>query len=269
MRLETQRAVRLAEVQTRADELLRNIEEDFERSLETDPIEIEEGFSVGTTKDQVKRLRAQLRGLGSIYALALDSYEEEKERFEFMTEQQQDLEKAEDTLLETISEINETASKRFDETFQIVRGNFARLFATLFGKDDSADLMLRDPEDPLESPIEIIAKPKGKRPSAITQLSGGEKTLTATALLFAIYLVKPSPFCILDEVDAPLDEANVERFMQLIREFSNETQFIMVTHNRRTMELADRLYGVTMQEEGVSKLVSVKFGTNEEELVVA
>ena len=128
-----------------------------------------------------------------------------------------------------------------------------------FGKDDTADLLLTDPDDPLESPIQIIAKPKGKRPSAITQLSGGEKTLTATALLFAIYLVKPSPFCILDEVDAPLDEANVERFMDLIREFSNNTQFIMVTHNRRTMELADRLYGVTMMEEGVSKLLGVKF----------
>ena len=130
------------------------------------------------------------------------------------------------------------------------------------GRDISIMMDIKGPEIrtcPLESPIQIVAKPKGKRPSAITQLSGGEKTLTSTALLFAIYLVKPSPFCILDEVDAPLDEANVERFMQLIREFSENTQFIMVTHNRRTMELADRLYGVTMQEEGVSKLLGVKF----------
>ena len=259
MRAENERAVRLAEVHTRIEELLKNIEETFERSLIDEPAVVPDEFDSQAARKEVRELKAGLRSLGSINELALESYEEEKERFEFMSAQQEDLEKAEQSLLDTITEINTTASQRFDETFQEVRTNFARLFSTLFGKDDTADLLLADPEDPLESPIEIIAKPKGKRPSAITQLSGGEKTLTATALLFAIYLVKPSPFCILDEVDAPLDEANVERFMQLIREFSSNTQFIMVTHNRRTMELADRLYGVTMQEQGVSKLLGVKF----------
>jgi chromosome segregation protein len=224
-----------------------------------DPVEVPDDFDAPAAKREVRDLRTSLRSLGSINELALESYEEEKERFEFMSTQQEDLEKAEQSLLDTIDEINTTASRRFDETFQQIRENFAHLFSTLFGKDDTADLILADPDDPLESPIDIIAKPKGKRPSAISQLSGGEKTLTSTALLFAIYLVKPSPFCILDEVDAPLDEANVERFMQLIREFADKTQFIMVTHNRRTMELADRLYGITMQEEGVSKLVGVKF----------
>ena len=259
LKAENSRAVKLAEIQTRISELLRGIEESYERSLEDEPADVPEDFDKDTFKREVKSIKASLRGMGSINELALESYEEEKDRYEFMKNQQEDLENAEQTLLDTISEINTTAAKAFDETFQVVRSNFARLFATLFGKDDAADLLLVDPEDPLESPIEIVAKPKGKRPSAITQLSGGEKTLTATALLFAIYLVKPSPFCILDEVDAPLDEANVERFMQLIREFSTETQFIMVTHNRRTMELADRLYGITMQEQGVSKLVGVKF----------
>ncbi len=259
IRAENERAVQLAEVQTRISELLRHINENFEVDLLENPVEVPEGFKEKESKVEIRDLRSKVRSLGSINELALESYEEEKERFEFMSAQQEDLEKAEQSLLDTITEINNTAAERFDKTFQEVRTNFTHLFTTLFGKDDTADLMLSNPEDPLESPIEIVAKPKGKRPSAITQLSGGEKTLTATALLFAIYLVKPSPFCILDEVDAPLDEANVERFMQLIREFSNNTQFIMVTHNRRTMELADRLYGVTMQEEGVSKLLGVKF----------
>ncbi|MEZ4702845.1 MAG: chromosome segregation protein SMC [Rhodothermales bacterium] len=259
LREETQRAVRLTEVQTRAIDLVKKIEEDFERSLIEDPVTVAGDFDDRNARQEVQSLRARLRAMGSINELALESYEEEKERFEFMSAQRRDLEEAEQTLLDTITEINVTAAACFDETFQEVRRNFAHLFSTLFGKDDTADLLLSDPNDPLESPIEIVAKPKGKRPSAISQLSGGEKTLTATALLFAIYLVKPSPFCILDEVDAPLDEANVERFMQLIREFSNNTQFILVTHNRRTMELADRLYGITMQEQGVSKLVGVKF----------
>ena len=259
MREENMRAVRLAEVQTRANDLVEKILEEHNRSLRENPIILPTEFKIGPARESLQKNRSRLRNLGSINELALESYEEEKERFEFLTAQKQDLEQAEETLLETISEINETAATSFDETFQKIRKNFAELFSTLFGKDDTADLILENEVDPLESPIMIIAKPKGKRPSAISQLSGGEKTLTATALLFAIYLVKPSPFCILDEVDAPLDEANVERFMELIRKFSDRTQFIMVTHNRRTMELADRLYGVTMQEEGVSELVGVKF----------
>lgn len=132
-------------------------------------------------------------------------------------------------------------------------------FRELFNEGDEADLILEDAPDPLEANIEIIAKPKGKRPQAITLLSGGEKTLTATALLFAIYLVKPSPFCILDEVDAPLDDANIDRFVKLLQKFATDTQFIIVTHNKRTMEAARTLYGVTMEEEGVSKLVAVRF----------
>ena len=157
------------------------------------------------------------------------------------------------------TEINTAAAARFMETFDRIRASFAGLFRELFGEEAAADVALTRPSDPLESPIEITARPSGKRPSAITQLSGGEKTLAAIALLFSIYLVKPSPFCILDEVDAPLDEANVDRFMRLIRRFSEQTQFLVVTHNKRTMELADRLYGITMQEPGVSRVVTVRF----------
>jgi chromosome segregation protein len=137
--------------------------------------------------------------------------------------------------------------------------NFQKIFGSLFDVGDEADLILREGVDPLEAKIEITAKPKGKKPSSIEQLSGGEKTLTATALLFAIYLVKPSPFCIMDEVDAPLDDANIDRFSKLLEDFSNNTQFIIVTHNKRTMNAAETMYGVTMQEEGISKLAGVRF----------
>ena len=131
------------------------------------------------------------------------------------------------------------------------------MFRTLFTKEDDCDLNLTRPDDPLESPIDIIAKPKGKRPLSINQLSGGEKTLTATALLFAIYLIKPAPFCIFDEVDAPLDDANIDKFNQIIREFSKDSQFIIVTHNKRTMSSTDLIYGITMIEQGISKVIPV------------
>ncbi len=145
------------------------------------------------------------------------------------------------------------------ETFEKIRVNFIETFKSLFDPGDECDLKLEEGVDPLEAAIDIIAKPRGKRPTSIHLLSGGEKTLTATALLFAIYLVKPSPFCILDEVDAPLDDANVDRFTRILRKFADNTQFIVVTHNKRTMEAANALYGVTMEEEGVSKLVTVRF----------
>lgn len=259
VRDEGQRAVRLAEVTTRRDDLLEHILADFGVSLPDQPMAIEDEFDAAPARQEVQELRERIRALGAVNALALESYEEESERLQFLLEQRDDLEKAEKTLLDTIQEINTTAATRFYETFEKINDNFSRIFADLFVQDATAYLQLTDPSDPLESPVEIIAKPRGKRPAGIAQLSGGEKTLTAIALLFAIYLVKPSPFCILDEVDAPLDDANVDRFMMLIRQFAESTQFILVTHNKRTMELADRMYGVTMQEQGVSKLVGVRF----------
>jgi chromosome segregation protein len=142
-----------------------------------------------------------------------------------------------------------------------VRDSFIRVFRTLFSEEDQCDLYLVNPEDPLESKIEIIAKPKGKRPTVIDQLSGGEKTLTATALLFSLYLLKPAPFCIFDEVDAPLDDTNIAKFNKIIQEFSGDSQFIIVTHNKQTMSSVEAIYGVTMVEQGVSRVVPVNFSS--------
>ena len=161
--------------------------------------------------------------------------------------------------MHTITEINTTAQEKFSTTFALIRDNFISIFRTLFDEGDECDLQLEEGVDVLECGIDITAKPRGKRPTSIDLLSGGEKTLTAIALLFAIYLVKPSPFCILDEVDAPLDDSNIDRFIRIIRRFSDNTQFIIVTHNKRTMEAANALYGVTMEEEGVSKILTVRF----------
>lgn len=224
-----------------------------------------EGAEMPTNKtpEEVKQrigwLRQKLNSIGDVNPLAIEEYKEEKERLDFYEEQIDDLEKAEKQLLETIHEINTTATERFNETFEEVRTNFQKVFKTLFFEDDYCDLLIEeDVEDPLEARIEIKAQPRGKRPSGISQLSGGEKTLTAIALLFAIYLVKPSPFCVLDEVDAPLDDANIERFAKMIKNFSEETQFIIITHNKKTMSKAEMMYGVTMPETGVSRLVGVK-----------
>jgi len=254
--------VRLAELHTRREDLCRTVLEDFNLDLEDEDSwehEVPDDFDRTAARERVQELKAEIRSMGPVNALALESFEEEKERLTFLTGQLEDLEGAEETLLKTIGEINTTASERFNATFGAVQENFRRLFADLFGEGASADVVLADPNDPLESEIEIFAKPRGKKPSVLAQLSGGEKTLTAIALLFSIYLVKPSPFCILDEVDAPLDDTNVGRFMQLIRTFSDSTQFILVTHNKRTMEAADRMYGITMREQGVSRLVGVTF----------
>ena len=158
-----------------------------------------------------------------------------------------------------LSNLFSTANQKFLDTFNKVRDNFKSVFQALFTEDDTADLILENPENLAETGVDIMAKPRGKRPTSITQLSGGEKTLTATALLFAIYLIKPAPFCILDEVDAPLDDLNVQKFTQMIRKFSHESQFIIITHNKMTMASVDVIYGVTMQEPGVSKLVPVDF----------
>ena len=258
-RLENQRVVKLTEVQTRVEDLVRHIEEDYSVSIESVRVETGAIADESDARREVVELRRQVRNMGPINELALEEYEAEQTRLDFLTKQLADLTEAEKTLLQTIDEINATASNRFMETFAAVQANFSSLFTELFGADTAAEVILEDPGDPLESAIDVMARPRGKRPSVLAQLSGGEKTLTAIALLFAIYLVKPSPFCILDEVDAPLDDANIGRFMKIIRQFSNTTQFILVTHNKRTMQAADRMYGVTMQEQGVSSLVGVKF----------
>lgn len=210
-------------------------------------------------QEKTDRMKKRLENLGEVNPTAIEAFQEMKKRYDFILEQKNDLVNAKESLLQTIQEVEASANQKFLDTFHKVRDNFQKVFKTLFTEDDQCDLILENPENLAETGIDVIAKPKGKRPTSLTQLSGGERTLTATALLFAIYLIKPAPFCILDEVDAPLDDANVGKFTNMIREFSNNSQFIIVTHNKMTMSTVDVIYGVTMQEPGVSKLVTVDF----------
>jgi chromosome segregation protein len=214
-------------------------------------------FSEQEIRDQVNKAKERLEKIGPINPMAMEAYDEIKERHSFINLQKDDLKKAKNSLLETIQEIDQVARETFLDAFGKIKENFIKVFRSLFTEEDQCDLTLLDPENPLESPIEIIAKPKGKRPLTINQLSGGEKTLTATSLLFAIYLLKPAPFCIFDEVDAPLDDANIDKFNNIIQTFSKESQFIIVTHNKRTMASTDIIYGITMIEAGISRVVPV------------
>jgi len=191
--------------------------------------------------------------------LAMEAYDEMKTRFDVIQTQREDILKAKVSLLETIKEIEETATSNFLDSFNKARGHFQTVFRSLFTEDDDCDLVLMDEMDPLECDIDIFAKPKGKRPKSISQLSGGEKTLTAIALLFSLYLLKPAPFCIFDEVDAPLDDINIEKFNKIVRQFSKESQFIIITHNKLTMAEVDVLYGVYMEEQGISNVTAVDF----------
>ena len=224
---------------------------------------IDQPRSTETTVEELQasndKMKKRLENMGEVNPTAIEAYTEMKKRYDFIVEQKNDLVDAKESLLQTIQEVETTANQKFLDTFNAVRENFQKVFKTLFTEEDQGDLVLVDPSNLAESGIDIIAKPKGKRPSSIGQLSGGEKTLTATALLFSIYLIKPAPFCILDEVDAPLDDANVGKFTKMIQQFSQNSQFIIVTHNKQTMSTVDVIYGVTMQEPGVSKLVPVDF----------
>jgi chromosome segregation protein len=208
---------------------------------------------------EVNNLKRRLDTYGEVNPMAIEAYNEIKERYDTISGQRNDILTAKENLIQTMKEIEETATARFLESFAQVRENFINVFRTLFTEEDTADLLLTNPDAPLDSDINIIAKPKGKRPQTIAQLSGGEKTLTATALLFALYLLKPAPFCIFDEVDAPLDDANIEKFNRIIRQFSEQSQFIVVTHNKATMAAVDTIYGVYMPEQGVSAVTPVDF----------
>jgi chromosome segregation protein len=249
----------IKELDIKSANLIDHIKENYSLTLEKKEFTDLQSFDFHQRTDEVQELKSKVKNLGPINLVAHSEYEEERERLEFLHKQRDDLVESEKDVIQTIDEINNTAQTQFMETFENIRGHFIQIFRSLFNPGDEADLKIEENADPLEAKIEIIAKPKGKRPTSIELLSGGEKTLTAIALLFAIYLVKPSPFCILDEIDAPLDDANIDRFTKILEEFSRDTQFIVVTHNKRTMEAASTLYGVTMQEEGVSKLVSVRF----------
>jgi chromosome segregation protein len=232
---------------------------DLDELMEENP-EIDEEFrefAEDKLRELVSKQKEKLEKIGPINPMAMEAYDEIKVRYDFIITQKEDLIKAKQSLLTTIQEIDQVAKDTFLDAFAKIKENFVKVFRSLFTEQDDCDLTLVDPSNPLESAIEILAKPKGKRPLSINQLSGGEKTLTATSLLFSIYLLKPAPFCIFDEVDAPLDDANIDKFNQIIQKFSAESQFIIVTHNKRTMASTDIIYGITMIEAGVSRVVPV------------
>lgn len=214
-------------------------------------------FDEEKLRNDVTKIREKLDNMGPINPMAMEAYTEIKQRNDFIIAQKDDLVKAKESLFSTINEIEGVASETFMLAFQQIKEHFIKVFRSLFNEGDDCDLKLTDPTKPLESEIDIIAKPKGKRPLTINQLSGGEKTLTATALLFSMYLLKPAPFCIFDEVDAPLDDANIDKFNNIIRNFSKDSQFVIVTHNKRTMTTTDVIYGITMVEKGISRVVPV------------
>jgi chromosome segregation protein len=214
-------------------------------------------FDEEKLRQEVTKIREKLDNMGPINPMAMEAYTEIKERNDFIIAQKDDLLKAKESLFSTINEIEGVASETFMQAFNQIKEHFVRVFRSLFSEGDDCDLKLTDPVRPLDSDIDIIAKPKGKRPLTINQLSGGEKTLTATALLFSMYLLKPAPFCIFDEVDAPLDDANIDKFNNIIRTFSKDSQFVIVTHNKRTMTTTDVIYGITMVEKGISRVVPV------------
>ncbi len=246
------------EVEGKLGRIQERLEGEWGRPLatlleEADPVEGEEE----ALRARAREVAEALERLGPVNQLAVEEHEEENTRLHFLKEQHDDLVRARNDLRAAIREINQTATRLFHETFEKIRENFRATFLRLF-QGGECDLWLSDPEDPLDSAIEIHASPRGKKTQRIDLLSGGERALTALSLLFGIYLVKPSPFCVLDEVDAPLDESNIGRFLHLLQEFKADTQFIVITHNPRTIEAADWIYGVTMEEPGISRIVGVR-----------
>jgi chromosome segregation protein len=213
-------------------------------------------------RQENERLKEAIDAVGPVNALAVEEHAEEQKRLEFLMTQRDDLVAARTSLQQAAREIDQTAKTLFLQSFGKVRENFRAVFQTLFGGGE-CDVRLANEDEPLDSEIEIHAAPRGKRTQRIHLLSSGERTLVAVSLLFAIFLTMPSPFCLLDEVDAPLDDANVGRYVRLLAEFKEQTQFIVITHNPRTMQAADAVYGVTMQEPGVSTIVGVRLGQTE------
>ncbi len=256
--------VRLAETRMQRNNTIERICADYRVTPEQIHEEPEPEWEDGripdpeTVETTIAELRAKMESMGPVNLVAIEELEELQQRHAFLTEQQNDLISARRQLLDMINRINKTTVEMFAKTFEEVNRNFQEMFRKMFG-GGSARLVLLDEEDVLESGIEIIARPPGKKLQSVSLLSGGERTMTAVALLFALYKVKPSPFCVLDELDAALDESNIGRFVNLVEDFLDRSQFIVITHNRRTIAAADTLYGVTMEERGISKIISVRF----------
>ena len=250
--------VNTTQFQMQLNSIRVRVQEKYRVAIEDACVDPENTTDEAQLQLMIDELKAQIDAMGSVNLLAIEEYKQHEERHAFLTSQRDDLERSLQDTYRAIEKINQTSRERFMETFELIQKNFQEVFAQLF-EGGETELLLTDPDDVLESGVEIIARPPGKRPQSISMLSGGERSLVAVALLFAVFKIKPSPFCVLDEVDAALDEANVLRFTRLIRDFAKDTQFIIITHNKRTMETADVMYGVTMEQAGVSKLVSVKF----------
>ncbi len=258
--------MKLQRLSTGREELVGRVHREFSVDLDAEGARVKFGALLGAeesaldlSRRELADLQKQMDRMGAVNLVALEQYERESKRLDFLTTQRDDLEEAREKLRRTIRKINRTARTMFMETLELVRVNFQKTFGTLFD-GGQADIRLAGEEDPLHAPVEIFARPRGKRLNSIALMSSGERALTAVAFLFAIYLVKPSPFCILDEVDAPLDDANIGRFLSMLQQVAEKTQFVMITHNKKTMESVDYLYGVTMQEPGISKLVAVNLG---------
>jgi chromosome segregation protein len=260
--------IKIAEIESETRSIRRKMIEEYDIDLDEVTAEPPNKETPPEQRhDRMQELKERLKDFGAVNLLALEEYKSASERYTFLNAQMNDLLKAKSTLQTTITKINQTAKRLFHETFAKVDKNFRDVFEELFTGGE-ASIRLVDEDDPLESPIEINARPRGKKLLSITQMSGGERALTAISLLFAIYLVKPSPFCILDEIDAPLDDANIHRFLKLIKTFSDQTQFVIITHNKITMEAADILYGITMEQPGVSRVVSVRFNEEGSEKII-
>ncbi|MGB5817676.1 MAG: hypothetical protein WBI27_21000, partial [Thermoanaerobaculia bacterium] len=249
-----------------AEHLSASFREEFGEEPPAEPVDSE--VVLEEVEVDLARCKETLEQLGPVNLLAAAEWEEHHERHQFLTEQRADVTHSVDRLKETIRELNETSTERFLATFNEVNAHFRKTFVELF-RGGQAEMRLLDETDVLETVIEIVARPPGKRLQNIMLMSGGEKALTAIALLFALFQTKPSPFCILDEVDAPLDDINTLRFVELVKKMSTDTQFVLITHNKLTMEAASKLYGVTMQERGVSNLVAVELDDVEPEPATA
>ncbi|WFB35267.1 chromosome segregation protein SMC [Kiritimatiellota bacterium B12222] len=255
--------VDLAQRRVRLENLIQRVTEAYHISLgeiqKAEEPEWEDGSAPDWSELErtVEAMKQKLEQMGPVNMVAIEEYQEQEDRFQFLMAQQEDLVEAKKILLESIESINATTTEMFNKTFDLVNVHFQEMFKKLFGGGE-AFLELVDDDDVLESGIDIVAKPPGKKPQVISLLSGGERTMTAVALLFALYTVKPSPFCILDELDAALDDANIGRFVSLVQSFVKESQFIVITHNQKTIAAADVLYGITQEHKGVSKVVSVK-----------
>jgi chromosome segregation protein len=249
----------LSQLQVKEEDLTARVQEELQINLEQAYQDFQEDdVDWEQVREEIANLRGKIDRLGNVNVDAIDQQKGLEERNEFLTTQVEDLNQSKHQLEQLITRINKESREKFEVTFETIRANFQQLFRKLFG-GGKADILLENPEDILESGIEIVARPPGKETRTISLLSGGEKTMTAIALLFSVFQSKPSPFCVLDEVDAALDEANNERFNLIVQDFQKQSQFIIITHSKRTMSIADVLYGITMQTQGVSKKISVQF----------